>query len=48
MTKQILIELILKAIQANISESKSFEFLNLEEELYSLKDLKEVYNNGKG
>jgi hypothetical protein len=48
MTKQILIELILKAIQGHISESKSFEFLNLEEELYSLEDLKVVYNNGKG
>lgn len=27
-----------------ISESQAFDFLNDEEELYSLADLKEVYN----
>jgi hypothetical protein len=31
-------------IQKMTSESQSFEFLNNEEELYSVADLKEVYN----
>ena len=33
-----------KGIQKMISESKAFDFLNDEEEIYSLADLKEVYN----
>lgn len=31
-------------IQKMISESKSFDFLEKEEDLYSIADLKEVYN----
>lgn len=31
-------------IQKINSESKSFEYLNNEEEIYSISDLKEVYN----
>ena len=33
-----------KAIQKMVSESQTFDFLNNEEEIYSLADLKEVYN----
>jgi len=33
-----------KGIQKMISESQAFDFLNNEEEIYSLADLKEVYN----
>jgi len=33
-----------QGIQKMISESQSFEFLNNEEEIYSVADLKEVYN----
>lgn len=33
-----------QGIQKLISESQAFEFLNREEEIYSLADLKEVYN----
>lgn len=33
-----------KGIQKMISESQTFDFLNNEEEIYSLADLKEVYN----
>lgn len=33
-----------KGIQKLTLESKAFDFLNSEEELYSLADLKEVYN----
>lgn len=35
---------ITKGIQKMISESQAFNFLNDEEEIYSLADLKEVYN----
>ena len=33
-----------KGIQKMVSESHAFDFLNNEEDLYSLADLKEVYN----
>jgi hypothetical protein len=33
-----------KGIQKMVSESQAFNFLNNEEEIYSLADLKEVYN----
>ena len=33
-----------KGIQKMVSESQTFDFLNNEEELYSLADLKEVYS----
>ena len=33
-----------KGIQQMISESQTFDFLNNEEEIYSLADLKELYN----
>lgn len=33
-----------KGIQKMVSESQTFDFLNNEEEIYSLADLKEVYN----
>ena len=36
--------LLTKGIQKMISESQAFDFLNNEEDLYSLADLKEVYN----
>ena len=36
--------LISEGIQQLSSDSKSFEFLKEEEELYSLKDIKEKYN----
>jgi hypothetical protein len=32
-------------IQKMVSESQTFDFLNNEEEIYSLADLKEVYND---
>jgi hypothetical protein len=35
---------LIKGIQKMVSESQAFDFLNNEEELYSLADLKEVYN----
>ena len=35
---------ITKGIQKLVSESQAFDFLNSEEEIYSLADLKEVYN----
>ena len=35
---------ITKGIQKMVSESQAFDFLNNEEEIYSLADLKEVYN----
>lgn len=35
---------ITKGIQKMVSESQAFDFLNSEEEIYSLADLKEVYN----
>lgn len=35
---------ITKGIQKLVSESQTFDFLNNEEEIYSLADLKEVYN----
>jgi hypothetical protein len=37
-------QLITENIQKLVTESKSFSFLNDEEELYSLSDLKEKYN----
>ena len=37
-------QLLSEGIRKLSSESKSFEFLQNEEELYSLADLKEVYN----
>jgi hypothetical protein len=33
-----------KGIQKMVSESRTFDFLNNEEDIYSLADLKEVYN----
>ena len=33
-----------KGIQKLVSESQTFDFLKKEEEIYSLADLKEVYN----
>jgi len=33
-----------KGIQKMVSESQTFDFLNTEEDIYSLADLKEVYN----
>lgn len=33
-----------KGIQKMVSESRAFDFLNTEEKLYSVTDLKEVYN----
>ena len=33
-----------KGIQKMVSQSQAFDFLNDEEDLYSLADLKEVYN----
>jgi hypothetical protein len=33
-----------KGIQQMVSESQTFDFLNNEEDLYSLADLKEVYS----
>ena len=35
---------LIKGIQKMASESQAFDFLNNEEEIYSLADLKEVYN----
>jgi hypothetical protein len=35
---------ITKGIQKMISESQVFDFLNNEEDIYSMADLKEVYN----
>jgi hypothetical protein len=35
---------ITKGIQKIISESHAFDFLNNEEDIYSMADLKEVYN----
>lgn len=35
---------ITQGIQKMVSESQTFDFLNNEEEIYSLADLKEVYN----
>ncbi len=34
-----------EAIQKMTSDSKAFDFLKTEEELYTVKDLKEVYND---
>ena len=31
-------------LQQMVSESEAFNFLNYEEDIYSIKDLKEVYN----
>lgn len=31
-------------IQKLVSESKAFDFLNVEDDIYSIEDLKEVYN----
>jgi hypothetical protein len=36
--------LLVSGIQKIISDSKTFEFLNSEEEVYSITDLKEIYN----
>jgi hypothetical protein len=36
---------LLNGIQNLVSESETFDFLNKEEEIYSLTDLKEVYND---
>ncbi len=36
---------LLNGIQNLVSESKVFDFLNKEDEIYSLTDLKEVYND---
>ncbi len=36
--------LLVSGIQKIISESDAFEFLNSEEEVYSITDLKEIYN----
>ena len=36
---------LIKGIQNIISDGQSFDFLNKEEDLYSEKDLKEVYND---
>jgi len=38
-------QLITDNLQKIVSESDSFSFLNEDEELYSLKDLKEKYND---
>jgi len=38
-------QLITENIQKIVTESNSFNFLNEDEELYSLKDLKEKYND---
>ncbi|HXS55650.1 MAG TPA: hypothetical protein VN726_05975 [Hanamia sp.] len=35
---------LIRGIQKMASESQAFDFLNNEEEIYSLADLKEVYN----
>ncbi len=35
---------LIKGIQKMASESQAFDFLNNEEEIYSVADLKEVYN----
>ena len=35
---------LMEGIQKLTAESQAFEFLNNEEELYSVEDLKEVYN----
>ncbi len=37
-------QLLVNAIQQLNSESKSFEFLNEEEDLYTVSDIKEKYN----
>jgi hypothetical protein len=37
--------LLTQYVQETASQSKVFEFLNNEEDLYSPADLKEVYNN---
>ncbi|HRN55022.1 MAG TPA: hypothetical protein PLL71_01145 [Agriterribacter sp.] len=36
--------LLTKGIQKMTEESQAFDFLNKEEELYTVEDLKEVYN----
>jgi hypothetical protein len=36
--------LLVNGIQKIVSDSKAFEFLNHEEEVYSITDLKEIYN----
>ncbi|MEP6947828.1 MAG: hypothetical protein ABI863_01075 [Ginsengibacter sp.] len=35
-----------QGIQKLTADSDVFDFLNIEEDLYSIADLKEVYNNG--
>jgi len=37
-------EMLQKGIQQLTSESKSFQFLEQDEELYTVSDLKEIYN----
>ena len=37
-------QLLTAGIQKMAAQSQSFEFLNTEEDLYTLEDLKEVYN----
>jgi len=44
LTKRYEEQLLLKGIQKLSSDSQSFNFLEDEEELYSIEDLKEVYN----
>ena len=36
---------ITKGVQTMVTESQAFDFLKNEEEIYSLADLKEVYND---
>jgi len=43
-TKKYEEQLLTNGIQQLVTESKSFSFLNDEEDLYSLNDLKERYN----
>lgn len=43
-TKKYEEQLLTDGIQQLVTESKSFSFLNEEEDLYSLNDLKERYN----
>jgi hypothetical protein len=36
---------LLSGIQNLVAESKTFDFLNKEDEIYALTDLKEIYND---
>lgn len=44
LTKQYDEELLAAGIQKAVSAGKSFNFLNEEDELYAVADLKEIYN----